>query len=111
MHGTRQQSIPLDSNTCDSLLQECTVEKAITEGSKVHNHMLMDRFEQNVYLLNKLVVMYVRSRSRSLVDERPVFDKILERNILSWNAMISGYVWRGSVKKIWLFSVKCRQKG
>lgn len=48
------------------------------------NHVCMD-----VYLGNTIIDMYGRRGLVSLARE--VFDQMLERNIVSWNAMIMGY--------------------
>eukprot|EP01018_Ginkgo_biloba_P039548 Gb_03572 [translate_table: standard] len=77
----------------DLLLQSCGSIKSLAEGNQFHAHVIVNGFEQNVFLVNKLVSTY--AICGSLVDARLVFDKIPKRNVLLWNAIISGYVKNG----------------
>eukprot|EP01018_Ginkgo_biloba_P023741 Gb_23967 [translate_table: standard] len=76
-----------------SLLQACANANAFAEGKRVHAHMLTSRLEINSFLGTKLVNMY--TMCGAVVDARDVFDKISERDVLLWNAMIRGYARNG----------------
>eukprot|EP01018_Ginkgo_biloba_P030204 Gb_10726 [translate_table: standard] len=88
--GLNQRGNPVDFDTYVSLFQACANKKALAEGKEVHAHMLKNGFEQKVYLSTKLVSTY--AICGSLVDARHVFDKMPNRNVFSWNAMIRGYI-------------------
>lgn len=77
----------------DSLLTECINQKAITEGRRVHAHMIKTRYLPPVYMNTRLIVLY--SKCGVLADARHVLDGMAERNIVSWTAMISAYAQRG----------------
>eukprot|EP01018_Ginkgo_biloba_P022755 Gb_12759 [translate_table: standard] len=81
-------------DTYVSLLQACTIMKALAEGKQVHAHMLINGFDQNDLLATKLVIMY--AKCGSMDEAQHVFDKMTKRNGLSWIAMISGYTRYGN---------------
>ena len=61
-------------------------QKSLEKGKQVHNQIVRAKHEQNAFLGTKLVSMY--DKCGSLVDARKVFDKIPERSVFLWNAMI-----------------------
>ncbi|XP_077227474.1 pentatricopeptide repeat (PPR) superfamily protein [Tasmannia lanceolata] len=79
----------------DSLLNECLNQKAIREGQRVHTHMIKTRYLPPIYLKTRLIVLY--SRCDCLEDARRVLDRMSERNVVCWTAMISAYSQRGFV--------------
>lgn len=83
------RGVYLDLRTYSSILQSCTNMKALAEGKEVHAHILMSGLEENICLATSLISMY--GVCQHLMDSRKVFDKICERNVFLWNAMISGY--------------------
>eukprot|EP01018_Ginkgo_biloba_P030840 Gb_14956 [translate_table: standard] len=93
LHFRHPRGIPVEFDAYDSLLQACTNMKALTEGKQVHEYMVADGLDQNVYLATKLVSMY--AMCENIVGARIVFDKISEKNAILWNTMIRGYAWNG----------------
>eukprot|EP01018_Ginkgo_biloba_P022920 Gb_32227 [translate_table: standard] len=83
------RGITINSVTFASLLQACAKMKALGEVMQVHTHIIKCGLEQNVVLGTKLVNMY--DMCGVLVDARLVFDRILKKSVLLWNAMIKGY--------------------
>ena len=58
----------------------------------------MDRgILSNVVVANALVDMY--AKCRSLKKESELFDRMSQRDVVSWNAMIVGYTRNGFVGK------------
>ncbi|XP_057868859.1 pentatricopeptide repeat-containing protein At2g22070 [Cryptomeria japonica] len=72
------------------LLQGCIDMKALSDGKRIHTHMIKCCFQPRTFLWNRLLEMY--AKSGSLTDARQVFDKMPERDIFSWTAMFVGYV-------------------
>eukprot|EP01018_Ginkgo_biloba_P016705 Gb_16366 [translate_table: standard] len=75
------------------ILQACANMKALAEGKQIHARMHKTGIDQNIFLGNKLVIMY--AKCGSLDYARQMFDKMSERNVVSWTAMIGGYVKHG----------------
>eukprot|EP01018_Ginkgo_biloba_P022189 Gb_02998 [translate_table: standard] len=86
-----------DSTTYASLLQGCVNTKALADGKKLHAHMMKTGFDADMFAGNNLVNMY--AKCGSLVYARQVFDKMAERNVVSWTTMIAGYVQQGYVEE------------
>eukprot|EP01018_Ginkgo_biloba_P015289 Gb_10768 [translate_table: standard] len=88
-----QRGILPDTNAYDSLFLACSNIKSLLYGKKVYAHMVRSGVQHHVYLETKVVNMFVKCGS--LVDARQVFDKMVERNVYSWTAMINGYASQG----------------
>eukprot|EP01018_Ginkgo_biloba_P009699 Gb_23924 [translate_table: standard] len=88
--------------TYSRLLQQCVNNKALTDSKIVHARIIRTAFEPDVFALNHLVNMY--AKCGCVMDARQVFDKMSERNLVSWTAMISGYSQHGYGKEaLYLF--------
>ncbi|CAM8901353.1 unnamed protein product [Rhodiola kirilowii] len=76
-------------------------------GKSVHCYWIRVGFESNVFVETALVDMYGKL---GLVDvARKVFDEMAERNVVSWNAIISGYSDNGfGLEAMWLFKLMRR---
>lgn len=84
-----QQSDSVKPKTYISLLQSCADVGSIELGRKLHScaRLLPG---MNCFVETKLVSMY--AKCGSLEDARKVFDEMSERNLITWSAMIGGYV-------------------
>ncbi|XP_057812661.2 pentatricopeptide repeat-containing protein At4g02750 [Cryptomeria japonica] len=67
--------------------------KCVSTGQRVHTHMIKHGFDSHEYLSTGLEIMYVKNQK--LMDARKVFDKMPERNVVSWTGMITGYALNG----------------
>ncbi|KAK9282013.1 hypothetical protein L1049_004924 [Liquidambar formosana] len=64
-------------------------------GQELHGHLVRNFLDSDVILGSALVDMYSKCR---LVEEAcKVFERLLERNEVSYNALIAGYVLEGNV--------------
>ncbi|KAH9310683.1 hypothetical protein KI387_025718, partial [Taxus chinensis] len=89
----KKRGIRIDAEAYGSLVKGCAKMKNISEGRRVHAHIRKSEVEMDVFLGNSLVNMY--AKCGSLEDARQVFDKMPERNAVSWSAMIAGYAQSG----------------
>lgn len=62
-------------------------------GRKVHCELVVHGFEANIYVSNSLLVMYAKFGDMDTM--RVLFDRMPERDLTSWNTMISGSVKNG----------------
>eukprot|EP01018_Ginkgo_biloba_P019499 Gb_13599 [translate_table: standard] len=81
------------ANSYCFLLQNCGNKKSLADGRKVHAHVITTGFELDILQGNMLASMY--AKCGSVADARQVFDKMTARDVVSWNAMVAGYVWHG----------------
>ncbi|XP_074268868.1 pentatricopeptide repeat-containing protein At3g09040, mitochondrial isoform X1 [Silene latifolia] len=79
-----------DEFTYTSILSACGGLERQDLGSQLHCVIIKTNFESNLFVANALVDMY--AKSRSLVEARKLFDRINNRDNVSWNAIIVGYV-------------------
>lgn len=79
--------------TYSFILHESAKMGDLQMGYYVHTHMIKTGLKQYVSLWNHLVNLYVKCNS--LMNARQVFDKISQRNVVTWTAMITGCVRNG----------------
>eukprot|EP00250_Pteridium_aquilinum_P010118 c19166_g4_i1 orf=36-2957(+) len=87
------EKIPMDKVTFVSLLSACTSPMALLMGEKLHNHIMCVGIDSDVVVGTALVNMY--GKSSSLDEAYIVFNTMLKRDIITWNAMISAYSQHG----------------
>ncbi|XP_059068264.1 pentatricopeptide repeat-containing protein CRR2, chloroplastic-like [Cryptomeria japonica] len=82
---------PEDCSTYLQLLQTFILKNALSQGKEVHSFIVHRgfAFATRKPFHNKLIFMYVKCGS--LVDARKVFDQMKERDIISWNTIITAY--------------------
>ncbi|KZV44134.1 pentatricopeptide repeat-containing protein-like [Dorcoceras hygrometricum] len=78
-----------------TLLQLCIENKALHEGKRVHAHIRGSSFVPGTFVSNKILEMYCKCGSFS--DAQTLFDEMGERDLCSWNTLISGYSNMGMV--------------
>eukprot|EP01018_Ginkgo_biloba_P037418 Gb_09410 [translate_table: standard] len=66
---------------------------ALQEGQEIHYHIVRTGFQSDVYVGNALIDMY--AKCGNIKDARQVFEKLSTRDVVSWTAIISGYVQNG----------------
>lgn len=81
------------SNTFASVLSACADLAALDQGMEVHEDIIRSQFNFHASVGNSLVDMY--SKCGQIKYAHTVFEKMSERNVVSWTAMIGGYVQNG----------------
>eukprot|EP00249_Psilotum_nudum_P005992 c19378_g1_i1 orf=48-1511(+) len=81
--------VEFDTLKYASLLRWCGNAKSLADGKWVHARIIGSGRDGEAFLGNLLVQMY--GKCGSVEDARAVFDRISERNLFSWNLMISVY--------------------
>eukprot|EP01018_Ginkgo_biloba_P019198 Gb_26689 [translate_table: standard] len=87
------ENVTPNTVTAVSVLRACAQLGALQQGKWIHDYISRNGFESHVYVRNSLVDMYAKCGSIEVARE--VFDKMLIRSVVSWNAMIAGYVQNG----------------
>ncbi|KAH6835248.1 Pentatricopeptide repeat superfamily protein [Perilla frutescens var. hirtella] len=75
------------------VLKACASLSMLTFGKVLHSEILKSGVKCDVMVGTSLVHMY--GKCRDIVSARKVFDDMPERNVVSWNAMIGGYMMNG----------------
>eukprot|EP01018_Ginkgo_biloba_P016130 Gb_14867 [translate_table: standard] len=92
-----QRGVRGDSKTYTRLLQGCVKKKALAEGKRIHAHMVESGFEPDISLWNNLINMYVKCGRIDYACQ--VFNKMPERDMVSWTVIIGGYARDGFGKE------------
>ena len=79
------------------LLQECASAKSLPEGRRVHALMRSNQYKPDTYLSNMLISMY--AKCGSIKEAYEVFQAMEDKDVISWNAMISGFALHGQGQK------------
>ncbi|KAM7254422.1 hypothetical protein ACFE04_003802 [Oxalis oulophora] len=82
-----------NSVTLVSVLSVCAELAALNLGKEIHCHAIRGEMEKNILIGNGLVNMY--TKCGYLKEGHLVFEKIIEKDSVSWNSMISGYGMHG----------------
>ncbi|KAG0468075.1 hypothetical protein HPP92_017403 [Vanilla planifolia] len=78
----------VDSATYTGLLQSFTYSNSLNLGKSIHAHMIRNDFRQNVFLQNNLLNMYCKCGDISHAQH--LFDGMIKKDVVSWNALVSG---------------------
>ncbi|XP_057812580.2 pentatricopeptide repeat-containing protein At3g24000, mitochondrial [Cryptomeria japonica] len=83
----------LDQFVFSSVLRACGSTLDLHLGKQMHGYIVKYGFQSDVSSATPLVDMY--AKCNRIEDARQVFDRMSERNVVSWCAMMAGYVDKG----------------
>ncbi|XP_038686813.1 pentatricopeptide repeat-containing protein At5g50390, chloroplastic-like [Tripterygium wilfordii] len=84
----------VDSSTYDALVSACIGLRSIRGVNRVFNYMISNGFEPDQYMRNRVLLMHVKCGM--IIQALHFFDEMPERNLVTWDTMISGLVNSGS---------------
>jgi len=96
-----------DFFTMVSVIQTCTQLGALQQGMWIHDYIPRSGIELHVFVGTSLIDMYAECRSIDIVFV--VLEKILERDVVSWIAMIIGYVLNENANEALIFLGRMKQ--
>ena len=93
-----------------TLLKSCTIHKDVKKGQKIH-HDLSNKglIQSNVFIGSTLINMY--AKCGLVLEAEEVFNHLIVRNVVLWNALISGYVEYGYSEKVFQCLNQMRGEG
>eukprot|EP01018_Ginkgo_biloba_P025794 Gb_04080 [translate_table: standard] len=92
-HQMHVAGVTPDSITIVSVLSACAHLGALQQGKWIHNYIIGRELESDVSVGNSLLTMYTKCGCIDIA--RQLFDKMLKRDVVTWNAMIAGYAQDG----------------
>lgn len=95
------QGVLPDAVTFKSSLKACSTLGAIERGQQFHTKVIGARLEKDLSISNTLVDMYAHCGSMAKAQE--VFDSLPVRDVVSWNALIAGYIEHGFFKDVLVY--------
>ncbi|URD87191.1 PPR repeat [Musa troglodytarum] len=86
--------VPMDSFTCSYVLKACIASSSHPSAAphrvkQIHAHFCRHGFASRVYVVTTLIDCYAKLGSVAYSER--VFNGMIERNVVSWSAMISCY--------------------
>ncbi|KAL5547884.1 hypothetical protein UlMin_003115 [Ulmus minor] len=85
--------VVFDPVSYSTVLAFCSNQEEFRFGTQLHSLVLKFGLDCEVFVGNALITMY--SRWEHLSDARRVFDEMPMRDLVSWNAILSGYTQEG----------------
>ncbi|KAK9279266.1 hypothetical protein L1049_012945 [Liquidambar formosana] len=92
-HQMQMEKVNPNEVTLVTLLSACAQVGALDIGRWLHSYINRNSFGFNVLVGTALVDMY--SKCGDLVSAKDVFDKMSNRDVVAWNAMIMGFSMNG----------------
>ncbi|KAJ3678453.1 hypothetical protein LUZ60_002256 [Juncus effusus] len=92
-----EDELPPDRYTFPRVLKACSGIGSVSLGQSVHRSIIRAGFGNDIYVLNSLVDMY--AKCGDIRTARKVFDVMSERDLISWNSMLVGYLQHGLLKE------------
>eukprot|EP01018_Ginkgo_biloba_P034181 Gb_33061 [translate_table: standard] len=82
-----------NNSTFPFVLKACAGLLALEKAKEIHDHVIRAGLESDVFVRNSLVAMYAKCGSTETA--RQLFDKMSQRTVVSWSALIAGYAQNG----------------
>ncbi|GLU12408.1 hypothetical protein SLE2022_290930 [Rubroshorea leprosula] len=86
-----------DGFTYSFLLSACARYGLVREGEQLHGRILVHGFCSNEFVKTNLTNLYGISGYDGIGYARRLFDEMSERNVVSWNSLLAGYIRCGDV--------------
>ncbi|KAH7405339.1 hypothetical protein KP509_15G066400 [Ceratopteris richardii] len=97
----KSEGILPNAFTFCSVLRACISVQALDTGRDIHMEIEQKGFGDIIPICSALVALY--SKCGSLIESQYVFDQLHDPDILSWNALVSGYAEHGPCQQ----ALKC----
>lgn len=95
-HELLQKSWEPDNITVLSLISSCILVNSLTLADSVMAYVIRTGFDKDAVVTNALVDLY--AKCGNIVVARLLFNYLLERDAVSWSAMINGYRLHGDAR-------------
>lgn len=105
----RRVGLAPDQYTFSSIFRACATLAILEKGKQAHCVFLKSKISENVVVNSALMDMYFKCSSPN--EGHLVFEKSLERNVITWTGLISGYGYNGRVEEVLKFFHKMINEG
>ncbi|CAN6456533.1 unnamed protein product [Victoria cruziana] len=109
LHRAQKQGLELTKFTLSSALSACASLAALIEGNQIHSIILRSGLNLDLFVVASLVDMY--AKSGCIEEAYYAFSIADKRNIVLWNAMISGFSKHARCRETMIVFEKIQQSG
>lgn len=95
-HQMLSQSVSQDKYTFPSLFKACSSLSSVEEAKQIHAHIIKLGLISEVYVMNSLLHFYAIIGSTETA--KLVFDRIKQRDIVTWNSIVNAYAKCGEME-------------
>ncbi|XP_057850533.2 putative pentatricopeptide repeat-containing protein At5g09950 [Cryptomeria japonica] len=103
----QEQTIRINSKCFAIVLSACAHLQAMQQGMQLHVHIIKTGFHTSLSVGNGLVSVYAKCGNTRYTCK--VFDEMDQRDLVSWNAVISGYTHSGKDKEALQYYCRMQQ--
>ncbi|KAM2263740.1 hypothetical protein COP1_039974 [Malus domestica] len=91
------------------LLKVCGDNADLRRGKEIHGDLISSGFASNLFAMTAVVNLYAKCRQ---VDEAyKMFDRMPERDLVSWNTIVAGYAQNGLAKIAMELVIRMQEEG
>ncbi|KAL5197483.1 hypothetical protein ABZP36_000995 [Zizania latifolia] len=83
------QPLYLDYFTMSTVVPAFVLLGSLRQCRQMHSYIIRLGYGDNTLIMN--AVLHMHARSGDVVDSREIFDKMVSKDVISWNTMIMGY--------------------
>ncbi|XP_068651495.1 pentatricopeptide repeat-containing protein At4g02750-like [Aristolochia californica] len=78
------------------ILSACANLNAIKQGKEIHAYLIRKAFHCHLFVANSVLDMYIKCGQ--IENGKLIFDRMMNRDVASWNTMILGYGMQGELE-------------
>lgn len=113
LHVFRQmirEGVKPNSITIASVVSACTNLSLLRHGKEIHCYCVKtEGLDSDVIVGNSLVDFYAKCKSSEVARQK--FDRIRDKDLVSWNAMLAGYALRGCRDEAFELLIEMQSRG
>ena len=105
----QKERVPVDRITFATIFSVCATLRSLEKGRRVHQDMIRAGIRPDTVLGNTLIDMY--AKCGNVVQGHKVFKEMSDRDVVTWNTMISGSAQNGYFDDAFEFFEAMRDEG
>lgn len=97
-HLMQEEGLNLDKTSFTDMLKACASASTLGEAKLIHSQIIESGFECDRFIGASLIDTY--AKCRTLDDARKVFNQLLDKDVVIWGVMMTGYLEVGISREV-----------